>query len=242
MVQGAAEDAAARALRRRDRAAPALDAARPGCRPRRLARGRPRRAGWCCSRGCGAGPTRSRPLRAQAREGLRKLRGEPDHHHDRYDPSVTGGAAAGRRDPPRPGGRAGRGGRLGPGPAGAAARHRVGPAAPAAARAPDCSGSPRGSRWSPARPRLAPPKEAIQLATDLVCPKCQGPHADLRAQRRHRRPVRRLPRHLPGPGRARAPGRRRAGLAAQPLGPPRARARPLRARPRSIPTRSSDDD
>jgi SAM-dependent methyltransferase len=27
-------------------------------------------------------------LRGQAREGLRRLRGEPDHHHDRYDPSV----------------------------------------------------------------------------------------------------------------------------------------------------------
>jgi SAM-dependent methyltransferase len=27
-------------------------------------------------------------LRSQAREQLRKLRGEPDHHHDRYDPSV----------------------------------------------------------------------------------------------------------------------------------------------------------
>jgi SAM-dependent methyltransferase len=28
-------------------------------------------------------------LRAQAREGLRRLRGEPDHHHDHYDPSVV---------------------------------------------------------------------------------------------------------------------------------------------------------
>jgi SAM-dependent methyltransferase len=27
-------------------------------------------------------------LRGQAREGLRKLRGEPDHHHDRYDPAI----------------------------------------------------------------------------------------------------------------------------------------------------------
>jgi SAM-dependent methyltransferase len=27
-------------------------------------------------------------LRGQAREQLRRLRGEPDHHHDRYDPSV----------------------------------------------------------------------------------------------------------------------------------------------------------
>jgi SAM-dependent methyltransferase len=27
-------------------------------------------------------------LRGQAREGLRKLRGEPDHHHDHYDPSM----------------------------------------------------------------------------------------------------------------------------------------------------------
>ena len=27
-------------------------------------------------------------LRGQAREQLRKLRGEPDHHHDRYDPST----------------------------------------------------------------------------------------------------------------------------------------------------------
>jgi SAM-dependent methyltransferase len=27
-------------------------------------------------------------LRAQGREGLRKLRGEPDHHHDHYDPSM----------------------------------------------------------------------------------------------------------------------------------------------------------
>jgi SAM-dependent methyltransferase len=27
-------------------------------------------------------------LRGQAREQLRKLRGEPDHHHDHYDPSV----------------------------------------------------------------------------------------------------------------------------------------------------------
>ena len=28
-------------------------------------------------------------LRGQAREGLRKLRGEPDHHHDHYHPSVS---------------------------------------------------------------------------------------------------------------------------------------------------------
>jgi hypothetical protein len=28
-------------------------------------------------------------LRSRARDGLRKLRGEPDHHHDHYDPSVT---------------------------------------------------------------------------------------------------------------------------------------------------------
>jgi SAM-dependent methyltransferase len=28
-------------------------------------------------------------LREQAREGLRRLRREPDHHHDRYDPSVV---------------------------------------------------------------------------------------------------------------------------------------------------------
>jgi len=28
-------------------------------------------------------------LREQAREGLRRLRGEPDHHHDRYHPSVV---------------------------------------------------------------------------------------------------------------------------------------------------------
>jgi len=28
-------------------------------------------------------------LRGQAREGLRKLRGDPDHHHDHYDPSVV---------------------------------------------------------------------------------------------------------------------------------------------------------
>jgi SAM-dependent methyltransferase len=28
-------------------------------------------------------------LRGQAREGLRRLRGEPDHHHDRYHPSVV---------------------------------------------------------------------------------------------------------------------------------------------------------
>jgi SAM-dependent methyltransferase len=27
-------------------------------------------------------------LREQAREGLRRLRGEPDHHHDHYDPAV----------------------------------------------------------------------------------------------------------------------------------------------------------
>ena len=27
-------------------------------------------------------------LRGQAREGLRRLRGEPDHHHDHYDPSM----------------------------------------------------------------------------------------------------------------------------------------------------------
>jgi SAM-dependent methyltransferase len=27
-------------------------------------------------------------LRGQAREGLRRLRGEPDHHHDHYDPAV----------------------------------------------------------------------------------------------------------------------------------------------------------
>jgi SAM-dependent methyltransferase len=29
-------------------------------------------------------------LRGQAREGLRRLRGEPDHHHDRYHPAVAG--------------------------------------------------------------------------------------------------------------------------------------------------------
>ena len=34
----------------------------------------------------GADPVEA--LRGQAREGLRRLRGEPDHHHDRYDPSV----------------------------------------------------------------------------------------------------------------------------------------------------------
>jgi SAM-dependent methyltransferase len=28
-------------------------------------------------------------LRGQAREGLRRLRGEPDHHHDHYQPSVV---------------------------------------------------------------------------------------------------------------------------------------------------------
>jgi len=28
-------------------------------------------------------------LRGQAREGLRRLRGEPDHHHDRYQPAVV---------------------------------------------------------------------------------------------------------------------------------------------------------
>ena len=28
-------------------------------------------------------------LRGQAREGLRRLRGEPDHHHDHYHPSVS---------------------------------------------------------------------------------------------------------------------------------------------------------
>ena len=28
-------------------------------------------------------------LRSRARDGLRKLRGEPDHHHEHYDPSVT---------------------------------------------------------------------------------------------------------------------------------------------------------
>ena len=44
--------------------------------------------GWCCSRGCGAGPTRSSSCAERAREGLGKLRGRPDHHHDRYDPSV----------------------------------------------------------------------------------------------------------------------------------------------------------
>jgi SAM-dependent methyltransferase len=27
-------------------------------------------------------------LRSQARDGLRRLRGEPDHHHDHYDPSL----------------------------------------------------------------------------------------------------------------------------------------------------------
>jgi SAM-dependent methyltransferase len=27
-------------------------------------------------------------LRGQAREGLRKLRGDPDHHHDRYEPAI----------------------------------------------------------------------------------------------------------------------------------------------------------
>jgi SAM-dependent methyltransferase len=35
----------------------------------------------------GADPVEA--LRGQAREGLRRLRGEPDHHHDRYDPSVV---------------------------------------------------------------------------------------------------------------------------------------------------------
>jgi SAM-dependent methyltransferase len=34
----------------------------------------------------GADPVES--LRRQAREGLRKLRGEPDHHHDHYEPAV----------------------------------------------------------------------------------------------------------------------------------------------------------
>ena len=34
----------------------------------------------------GADPVEA--LRGQAREGLRRLRGEPDHHHDHYDPSV----------------------------------------------------------------------------------------------------------------------------------------------------------
>lgn len=29
-------------------------------------------------------------LRGQTREGLRRLRGEPDHHHDRYHPAVAG--------------------------------------------------------------------------------------------------------------------------------------------------------
>ena len=29
-------------------------------------------------------------LRGQAREGMRRLRGEPDHHHDRYHPAVAG--------------------------------------------------------------------------------------------------------------------------------------------------------
>jgi SAM-dependent methyltransferase len=28
-------------------------------------------------------------LRQQTREGVRRLRGEPDHHHDRYDPAVV---------------------------------------------------------------------------------------------------------------------------------------------------------
>jgi SAM-dependent methyltransferase len=36
-------------------------------------------------------------LRGQAREGLRKLRGAPDHHHDRYQSSVRGLRRSGRR-------------------------------------------------------------------------------------------------------------------------------------------------
>jgi SAM-dependent methyltransferase len=35
-------------------------------------------------------------LRGQAREGLRRLRGEPDHHHDHYDPSVVAELPLGR--------------------------------------------------------------------------------------------------------------------------------------------------
>src|SRR4029450_12894229 len=39
-------------------------------------------------------------LRSQAREGLRKLRGQPDHHHGDYDPSVPAELPAGHRNPP----------------------------------------------------------------------------------------------------------------------------------------------
>ena len=35
-------------------------------------------------------------LRGQAREGLRRLRGEPDHHHGHYDPSVVEALPLGR--------------------------------------------------------------------------------------------------------------------------------------------------
>ncbi|HEX2375040.1 MAG TPA: class I SAM-dependent methyltransferase [Actinomycetota bacterium] len=39
--------------------------------------------------GLWGGADRVEALRGQAREGLRKLREEPDHHHDHYDPSMV---------------------------------------------------------------------------------------------------------------------------------------------------------
>jgi SAM-dependent methyltransferase len=39
--------------------------------------------------GLWGGADRVEALRGQAREGLRTLRGEPDHHHDHYDPSMV---------------------------------------------------------------------------------------------------------------------------------------------------------
>ena len=45
------------------------------------------RGGSCCSRGCGAEPTPSRRCAARPGKGCAGCAG-PDHHHDRYDPSV----------------------------------------------------------------------------------------------------------------------------------------------------------
>ena len=93
-----------------DREGLEVEAVQGGAEEPPLARSTPWSSGTCCGRcpdraalaawravapegrlvlfeGLGAGPTSSRPC-GQAREGLRKLRGEPDHHHDHYDPSM----------------------------------------------------------------------------------------------------------------------------------------------------------
>jgi SAM-dependent methyltransferase len=59
-------------------------------------------------------------LRGQAREGLRRLRGEPDHHHDRYQPAVVEELPLAAGTHPDRVVALVEGGRLGAGPAGAA--------------------------------------------------------------------------------------------------------------------------